>query len=64
MQKLPEVSDKKKGLRMGKEKGTSRRGEQTHSLSGSDWRSDNTLLTGGRRHAFVFGRRVGWSFHQ
>ena len=59
MQKLPEVSDRKKERRMRKEKGTSRQEEQTHSLWGSDRRSDNTLLTGGRRHAYVFGRSVG-----
>ena len=35
MQKLTEVSDRKKGLGLGQ--------------------SDNTLLSGGRRHAFVFG---------
>ena len=51
MQKLPEVSDRKKG--------TSRQWEQTHSLTGSDWQIDNTLLTGSRRHAYVFGRGVG-----
>ena len=33
MQKLPEVSDRKKGRRMGKEKGTSRQKEEAHSLS-------------------------------
>ena len=59
MQKLPEVSDRKKGRRMRKEKGTSRQKEEARSLSGSDRRSDNTLLTDGRRHAFVFGRRFG-----
>ena len=59
MQKLPEISDRKKGRRMRKEKGTSRQEEEAHSLSGSDRRSDNTLLTGGRCHAFIFGRSVG-----
>ena len=59
MQKLSEVSVRKKGQRGRKEKGTSRQEEEAHSLSGSDRRSDNTLLTGGRRHAFVFGRSVG-----
>ena len=59
MQKLSEVSDRKKGRRMRKEKGTSRQEEGAHSLSGSDQRSDNTLLTGGRHHAFVFGRSIG-----
>ena len=34
MQKLPEASDRKKGRRMRKEKGTSRQKEETHSLSG------------------------------
>ena len=58
MQKLQEVADRKKGRRMRKEKGTSRQEEEAHSLSGSDRRSD-TFLTGGRRHAFVFGRSVG-----
>ena len=58
-QKLPEVSDRKKGRRMRKVKGTSRQEEEAHSLSGSDRRSDNTLLTGGRRHAVAFGRSVG-----
>ena len=53
MQKLPEVSDRKKGPP------DKRGGEEAHSLSGSDRRSDNTLLTDGRRHAFVFGRSVG-----
>ena len=33
MQKLPEVSDRKKGRRMRKEKGTSRQKEEAHSLS-------------------------------
>ena len=42
MQKLPEVSDRKKGRSMCKEKGTSQQKEEAHSLSGSDWRSDNT----------------------
>ena len=59
MQKLPEASDRKKGRRMRQEKGTSQQKEAAHSLSGSDRRSDNTLLTGGRRYAFVFGRSVG-----
>ena len=54
MQKLPEVTDRKNGWRMRKEKGTSWQ-EEAHSLSGSDRRSDNTLLTGGRHHTFVFG---------
>ena len=44
MQKLPEVSDRKKERRMHKEKGTSRQEEKVHSLSGSDCRSENTLL--------------------
>ena len=47
MQKLPEVSDRKKGRRMRKEKGSSRQKEEAHSLSVSDLRSDNTLLTSG-----------------
>ena len=51
MQKLLDVLDRKKGRRMRKEKGTSRQEEQAHSLSGSDQRSNNTLLTGGWRHA-------------
>ena len=45
MQKLPEVSDRKKERRMRKEKGTSRQEEEADSLSSSDQRSDNTLLT-------------------
>ena len=36
MQNLPEVSDRKKGRRMRKEKGTSRQEEQAHSLSSSE----------------------------
>ena len=36
MQKLPEVSDRKKGRHMHKEKGTSRQKEEAHSISGSD----------------------------
>ena len=63
MQKLPEASDRKRGRRMCKEKGTSWQDEGAHSLSGSDRRVD-TLLTDGRRHAYVFGRGVGESFHQ
>ena len=59
MQKLPDISNRKKGIRMRKEKGTSQQKEEAHSLSGSDRWSDNILLTGGRRHAFVFGRSVG-----
>ena len=48
MQKLPEISDRKKGRRMRKKKGTPREEEEeAHFLSGSDRRSDNTLLTGG-----------------
>ena len=47
MQKLPEVSDRKKRRRMRKEKGTSRQKEEAHSLSGSDQQSDNILLTSG-----------------
>ena len=60
MQKLPEAYDKKKGRRMLKEKGTE--GGSSFTFS-SDQRSDNTLLTSGGRHAFVFGRRVGKPFH-
>ena len=59
MQKLPEASDRKKGRRMCKEKGTSRQKEEAHSLFSSDRWSDNTSLTSEGRHAFVFGRRVG-----
>ena len=33
MQKFPEASDRKKGQRMHKEKGTSRQKEDDHSLS-------------------------------
>ena len=33
MQKLPEVSDRKKGRRMRKEKGAFRQKEEAHSLS-------------------------------
>ena len=47
MQKLPNVSDKKKGRRMGKEKGTSRQKEEAHSLFSSDRQSENTLRTSG-----------------
>ena len=47
MQKLPEASDRKKGRRMRKEKGTSRQKKEAHSLFSSDRRSDNTLLTSG-----------------
>ena len=57
MQKLPE--DRKKGQRMCKEKATSWQEEEAHSLSGSDPWSDNTLLTGGRHHSYVFGQSVG-----
>ena len=57
MQKFPEVSDRKKGRHMREEKGTSRQGEQAYSLSGSNPRSDDSLLTGG-------WQSVGWSFHQ
>ena len=53
MQKLPEISDRKKGRRMRKEKGSFLQ-EEAPLFSGSDRQSDNTLLTGGRRHAFVF----------
>ena len=59
MQKLPEASDRKKGRRMRKEKGISWQKEEAHSLSASDQRSDNTLVTSGGRHSFVFGRRIG-----
>ena len=59
MQKLPEVSDKKKGRRMRKEKGTTWQKEEAHFLSGSNRRNDNALLTGEWRHAIVFGRSVG-----
>ena len=58
MQKLPEVYDRKKGRRMRKGKRTSLQEEVAHYLSGSDRQSDNTLLIGGRRHPFVFGRSV------
>ena len=47
MQKLPEVSDRKKGRRMHKEKGSSRQKEEAHSFSASDQRTDNTFLTSG-----------------
>ena len=63
MQKLPEVSYRKKERRMCKEIRTFQRNEEAHSLSGCERRSDNTLLTGGRRHAFVFGWSIGKSFH-
>ena len=33
MQKLPDASDRKKGRRIRKEKGTSRQKEEAHSLS-------------------------------
>ena len=59
MQKHPEASDRKKGQHMRKEKGTSRQKKEARFLSGSDRQSDNTLLTGEIRHAFVFGRSVG-----
>ena len=59
MQKLPEDSDRKEGRRMRKEKGTPQQKKEVHSLSGSDRQSDNTLLNGGRRNAFVFGQSVG-----
>ena len=63
MQKLTEASDRKKGRRIHKEKGTSRQ-EGGSSLSFSrDQRGDNTLLTNGGHHAFIFGWRVGKSFH-
>ena len=42
MQKLPEVSVRKKERRVRKEKETSQQKEEAHSLSGSDRRSDNT----------------------
>ena len=48
MQKLPDISDRKKGRHMRKEKGTSRQKEEAHSLSGSDPQIYNTLLTGGQ----------------
>ena len=41
MQKLPEASDRKKGRRMRKEKGTSRQKEEAHSLSAVTDRGDN-----------------------
>ena len=44
MQKLPEVSDRKKGRRMRKEKGTSRQKEEAHSLSANDRRIDNISI--------------------
>ena len=47
MQKLPEAFDRKNGRRMRKEKGTSRQKEEAYSLSASDQRSDNSLLTSG-----------------
>ena len=59
MQKLSEASDRKKGPRMRKEKGTFRQKEGKHSFSASDQRSDNTWLTSGGHHAFIFGRHVG-----
>ena len=59
MPKLLEASDRKKGRRMRNEKGDLPSREQAHPLSGSDRRIDNTLLTGGCRHAYVFGRGVG-----
>ena len=38
--------------------------KEGHSFSfSSDQRSDNTLLTGGGRHAIVFRRRIGSPFH-
>ena len=47
MQKIPEISDRKKGRRMRKDKGISWQKEEAHPLSVSDQRSDNTLLTSG-----------------
>ena len=59
MQKHTGASDRKRGWRMRKEKAPAQQEEQANSLSDSDRRGDNTLLTGGRRHAYVFGRSVG-----
>ena len=47
MQDLPEVSERKKGRRTRKEKGTSRQKEVAHYFLVSDQRSENTLLTNG-----------------
>ena len=59
MQELPEASDREKEWRMRKKKrDLQTKGGRSFSFS-SDQRSDNTLLTSGRRYAFVFGRRVG-----
>ena len=59
MQKLPEVSNRKKGWRMCKEKGTSQQKKEAHFSFSSDQQSDNTLLTGGGHYVFVFGWCVG-----
>ena len=58
MQKLTEVSDRKKNDACIRKRELWQEAE-AHSLSGSDRRSDNTLLPGGWRHTYVFGWSVG-----
>ena len=58
MQKLPEASDGKR-VTHAQRKGTFlTKGGISFSFSSDQW-SDNTLLTGGGRHAFVFRQRIG-----
>ena len=64
MQKLPEVSDMKKGRRMRKEKGdlpTEGAGPFFFRQWPANWQ--HPCLAGDRHHANVFGRGVGYSFH-
>ena len=58
MQKLPEASDRNGGTHAQRKGIIPTKGENSFSFS-SDQQSDNTLLTGGGRHAFVFRRRIG-----
>ena len=57
MQKLPEASDRNRNDAYAKKKDRLK-GGISFSFSSDQW-SDNTLLTGGRCHAFVFRWCIG-----
>ena len=57
MQKLSEASDRNRGDACAK--GPSRQKGGISFSFNSDQRTDNTMLIGEGRHAFVFRRRIG-----
>ena len=58
MQKFPDASDRNRGDACAKKRDRPNKRKNLTFFS-SEQQSDNTLLTGGGRHVFVFGWRVG-----